>query len=66
MTEASIAEDFTLALGLDDDFDELLLLLLGPLLLHAANGMAIMTTAAAILLDLRMFISDSVKRRDDL
>ncbi|GGB32842.1 hypothetical protein GCM10011492_24290 [Flexivirga endophytica] len=66
LTDASMAEDFTLARGVDADVSDLSLLLLGPLLLHAANGMAIITTAAAILLDLRIVYSDSVKRRDDL
>jgi hypothetical protein len=43
----------TFALGVDDVFSEVFLLL-GPLLLHAASGIANITTAAAILLDLRI------------
>ncbi|WP_158607713.1 hypothetical protein [Flexivirga caeni] len=43
----------TFARGVEDVFAEALLPL-GPLLLHAANGIASMTTATAILLDLRM------------
>jgi len=59
-----MAEAVTLALGVDDPFAEVLLLL-GPLLLHAASGIATMTAATAILLDLfkTTVYSDSMKRR---
>jgi hypothetical protein len=62
-----MADDVTFARGVDDPWDEELELL-GPLLLHAASGMAITTATAAILLDFfrTTVYSDSVKRRDDL
>jgi len=45
-----MADAVTFARGVDDAFFPEVLLLLGPLLLHAASGIANMTTAAAILL----------------
>ncbi|HWC22039.1 MAG TPA: hypothetical protein VG502_07035 [Flexivirga sp.] len=55
-----MAEDFTLALGVDEPLDEVFELL-GPLLLQAASGMAIITTAAAILLDLRIIVFTPIR-----